>query len=93
LVLKNKKQIMSDKYKLTDLFIKTSTVPTAPHNRFRQEWIGPGKTYEEISKPGSFYRVHGIAEAHDPSDDLFLDKHLNYDLDKKYLRWYRLMDD
>ena len=84
---------MSDKYKLTDLFIKTDKVPTAPHNRFRQEWIGSGKTYEEISKSGSFYRVHGIAEEHDAFNNSFPDKHLNYDLDKKYLRWYRLMDD
>ena len=29
-----------------DLFISTTKVPRAPHNRFRQEWIGAGKKYK-----------------------------------------------
>ena len=84
---------MSNKYHLTDLFIATSKIPTAQHNRFRQEWIGSGKTYDEISKPESFYRVHGISNAPDSNNNDFSDTHLNYDLDHKYLRWYRLMND
>tara|TARA_B100000401_G_scaffold382240_1_gene284616 strand:+ start:292 stop:549 length:258 start_codon:yes stop_codon:yes gene_type:complete len=75
----------------TDLFIATDNVPTAEHNRYRQEWIGKGRTYAEISAPGSFYRVHGIVtEGNDPFGDNFPDTHLNYDITNNYLKHYVL---
>jgi|ETN01SMinimDraft_1059929.scaffolds.fasta_scaffold70488_2 hypothetical protein len=80
------------KYLDRDLFIATEKLPNAEHNRFRQEWIGTGKKYKEISQPGSFYRVHGIKEEHDPHGKNFPDKHLDYDIEKGYLLHYRKQD-
>ena len=78
-------------FEMTDLFVKTNKIARAAHNIARHEWIGAGKTFQEIDNPGSFYKTDGIVEeGFDPRKSP-IERHLMYDIENNFIAWYRLM--
>ena len=58
----------------------------APHNRSRTEWIGSGKTFEQINRPNSIYRNNIRRNTYHGNASSIL-QDLNYDIEHGWIKY------
>ena len=76
-------------FKEKGYFIRTNksfSRNVAPHNIARINWIGKGKTFQQINKPNSIYRKNIVRPNYNGNNSSIL-QDLNYDLAKGWIKY------